>query len=86
MPVMKCLDCDDLCMPDDQLSPATSCENCGSVRLECDHPGGTFDKKLQCFVCSWCQKQNYRDISKLRKLARERPELGLQKLVDVQTH
>ncbi len=86
MSVMRCTQCNELCISDDLTKPAKFCEKCGSDKLECDHPSSQFDKSLQCFVCSWCGKHLHDSIGTLRKFALEAPELGLQSVLDTSTH
>lgn len=86
MPVMRCKSCNEVCMPDAELNPVKVCGNCGSTDLVCDHPGSDFNRERQCFMCSWCGEEQHSGLTKIRKLALERPELGLQNLVDTKTH
>lgn len=88
MSVMLCTQCDSICMCDDPNKTPSSCDKCGSDKLECDHPSSQFDTALQCFVCSWCGKQLHDDngIANLRKFALTHPESGLNQIIDTTTH
>ena len=86
-PVLCCIECGELWFIDKHGgSEHPMCIFCGSMNLECDHAGRHFDRERQCFVCNYCGEEDHDGAQKLRKLAKDRPRLGLQKVLDITDH
>lgn len=66
---------------------AVPCPECAAEILSCDHPSGSWDKKRQTFVCSWCGEDESRSTSTLRQGLKEHlPELARELPVDITNH
>lgn len=86
-PVLKCKNCLELWFIDehgDDQKP--KCWHCGSLNLECDHPGGFFSKEKQCFLCSSCGLEWHNNIDKIRQFAINNPHLGMHEIIDIKNH